>query len=39
MTKKALDDDITKRLTDAINDYKKTFKDAAQDKKPAMATA
>ncbi len=39
MSKKALDDDITKRLTDAINDYKETFKDAAQDKKPAMATA
>ena len=39
MTKKELDDDINKRLTDAINDYKKSFKDAAQDKKPALATA
>ena len=39
MSKKALDDDIKKRLTDAINDYKKSFKDAAQDKQPAMATA
>ena len=39
MQKKALDDGINQRLTDAINDYKKTFKDAAQDKKPAMATA
>jgi len=39
MTKKALDDDIKKRLTDAINDYKASFKDAAKDKQPAMATA
>ena len=39
MTKKAIDDDIKKRLTDAINDYKASFKDAARDKQPAMATA
>ena len=43
MTKKSLDDDIKKRLTDAINDYKKSFvdasRDSAADKQPAMATA
>ena len=42
MTKKSLDDDNKKRLTDAINDYKKSFIDAnrnAADKQPAMATA
>ena len=39
MSKKSLDDDIKKRLTDAINDYKKSFQDAAADKQPAMATA
>ena len=43
MSKKSLDDDIKKRLTDAINDYKKSFvdasRDAAADKQPAMATA
>ncbi|WP_419805804.1 F0F1 ATP synthase subunit alpha [Terriglobus sp.] len=43
MSKKSLDDDIKKRLTDAINDYKKSFVDAnraaAADKQPAMATA
>ncbi len=39
MTKKAIDDDIKKRLTDAINDYKASFKDAAKEKEPALATA
>jgi F-type H+-transporting ATPase subunit alpha len=39
MSKKALDDDITKRLTDAINDYKTNFKAGLKDKQPAMATA
>ncbi len=43
MSKKSLDDDIKKRLTDAINDYKKSFvdasRDAVADKQPAMATA
>ncbi|GAA3757879.1 F0F1 ATP synthase subunit alpha [Terriglobus aquaticus] len=39
-TKKALDDDIKKRLTDAVNDYKKSFVDAnSTDKQPALATA
>ena len=39
MTKKALDDDITKRLTDAINDYKAGFKAGLSENKPVMATA
>jgi F-type H+-transporting ATPase subunit alpha len=39
MSKKALDDDITKRLTDAINDYKAGFKAGLNDNKPEMATA
>ncbi len=41
MTKKALDDDITKRLTDAINDYKEDVQGRrAEDKQAgAMATA
>ncbi len=39
MTKKALDDDITRRLTDAINDYKRNFKDSQQEKKPELVTA
>jgi F-type H+-transporting ATPase subunit alpha len=39
MSKKALDDDITKRLTDAINDYKAGFKAGLAEKKPEMATA
>lgn len=39
MDKKALDDDIKKGLTDAINDYKASFKDSLKDKQPAMATA
>ena len=39
MTKKALDDEITKNLTNAINDYKASFKAGLQDKKPALATA
>jgi F-type H+-transporting ATPase subunit alpha len=39
-TKKALDDDLRKRLTDAINDYKADFVAGLKDKKqPAMATA
>jgi F-type H+-transporting ATPase subunit alpha len=39
MTKKALDDDISKRLTDAINDYKAGFKAGLNENKPVMATA
>ncbi|MGI4852504.1 MAG: F0F1 ATP synthase subunit alpha [Janthinobacterium lividum] len=39
MSKKALDDDISKRLTDAINDYKKGFKAGQNDSKPVMVTA
>ena len=39
MTKKALDDDINKRLTDAINDYKAGFKAGLNENKPVMATA
>jgi F-type H+-transporting ATPase subunit alpha len=39
MSKKALDDDITKRLTDAINDYKASFKAGLNEKQPALATA
>lgn len=39
MSKKALDDDISKRLTDAINDYKKDFKAGKDESKPVMVTA
>jgi F-type H+-transporting ATPase subunit alpha len=39
MSKKALDDEITKNLTNAINDYKAGFKAGLKDKQPAMATA
>jgi F-type H+-transporting ATPase subunit alpha len=39
MSKKALDDGITKRLTDAINDYKGSFKASLNEKQPALATA
>ena len=39
MSKKALDDEITKNLTDAINDYKASFKAGLKDKAPAVATA
>ncbi|WP_047489698.1 F0F1 ATP synthase subunit alpha [Terriglobus sp. TAA 43] len=39
MAKKALDDEITKNLTNAINDYKATFKAAHKDNKAALATA
>ncbi|SDF57654.1 F0F1 ATP synthase subunit alpha [Terriglobus roseus] len=39
MSKKALDDEITKNLTNAINDYKATFKAAHKDNKAALATA
>jgi F-type H+-transporting ATPase subunit alpha len=39
MSKKALDDEITKNLTDAINDYKAGFKAGLNEKKPEMATA
>ncbi len=39
MSKKALDDDITKRLTDAINDYKGGFKAGLNENKPVLATA
>jgi F-type H+-transporting ATPase subunit alpha len=39
MSKKALDDDITKRLTDAINDYKSSFKAGLNEKQPVLATA
>ena len=39
MTKRALDDDLSKRLTDAINDYKKGFKAGQNDSKPVMVTA
>jgi F-type H+-transporting ATPase subunit alpha len=35
-TKKALDDDIRKRLTDAINEYKQDFKAGLQDKAVAV---
>jgi F-type H+-transporting ATPase subunit alpha len=38
-TKKALDDDIKKRLTDAINDYKKNFLDGLKSKQPVAAAA
>ncbi len=42
-TKKALDDDIKKRLTDAVNDFKKSFlvnlKDAQEASAKEMATA
>ena len=34
-TKKALDDDLRKRLTDAINDYKGTFLAGLKDKSQA----
>ena len=39
MTKKALDDDISKRLTDAINDYKGNFKAGQRENKPELVTA
>ncbi|MGI4756557.1 MAG: F0F1 ATP synthase subunit alpha [Janthinobacterium lividum] len=39
MSKKALDDDISKRLTDAINDYKGAFKAGQTENKPVMVTA
>ncbi|MEZ2348347.1 F0F1 ATP synthase subunit alpha [Terriglobus sp. RCC_193] len=39
MSKKALDDEITKNLTNAINDYKATFKAGQKDNKAALATA
>ncbi len=39
MSKKALDDDISKRLTDAINDYKGAFKAGLNENKPVMVTA
>jgi F-type H+-transporting ATPase subunit alpha len=39
MSKKALDDEITKNLTDAINDYKASFKAGLKDNKAAVATA
>ena len=39
MSKKALDDDISKRLTDAINDYKQDFKAGKNESKPVMVTA
>ena len=39
MAKKALDDEITKNLTNAINDYKATFKAGLKDNKAALATA
>jgi F-type H+-transporting ATPase subunit alpha len=39
MSKKALDDEITKNLTNAINDYKATFKAGQKDTKAALATA
>jgi len=39
MTKKQIDDDIKKQLTDKINEYKKTFQDALKEKKPATVTA
>jgi F-type H+-transporting ATPase subunit alpha len=35
--KKALDDDIKKRLTDAIKDYKASFLASLQEKKEAVA--
>jgi len=38
-TKKALDDDIKKRLTDAIKEYKKDFLDNLKSKQPAVAAA
>ena len=38
-TKKALDDDIRKRLTDAINTYKQDFLAGLKDKQTAMAGA
>jgi F-type H+-transporting ATPase subunit alpha len=37
--KKALDDDIKKRLTDAVNEYKKDFLDNLKSKQPAAAVA
>ena len=39
MSKKALDDEITKNLTNAINDYKASFKAGLKDNKAAVATA
>ena len=36
-TKKALDDDIKKRLTDAIKEYKSTFLASLKDKKETAA--
>ncbi len=39
MSKKALDDEITKNLTAAINDYKAGFKAGLNETKPVMATA
>jgi len=36
-TKKALDDDIKKRLTDAVKDYKASFLAGLKDKKEAAA--
>jgi len=39
MSKKALDDEITKNLTNAINDYKASFKAGLGEKKPELATA
>jgi F-type H+-transporting ATPase subunit alpha len=39
MSKKALDDEITKNLTAAINDYKTGFKAGLNETKPVMATA
>jgi F-type H+-transporting ATPase subunit alpha len=38
-TKKALDDDLRKRMTDAINTYKQDFLAGLKDKQPAMAGA
>ncbi|MEK6396553.1 MAG: F0F1 ATP synthase subunit alpha [Terriglobus sp.] len=39
MSKKALDDEITKNLTNAINDFKASFKAGLKDNKAAVATA
>jgi F-type H+-transporting ATPase subunit alpha len=38
-TKKALDDDLTKRLTDAINDYKRQFLDELKAKRESRTAA
>jgi F-type H+-transporting ATPase subunit alpha len=38
-SKKALDDDLRKRLTGAINEYKQDFKDQLAEKKTAGAAA